>query len=71
MGIDSVRFPINLTKSTSVQHTCKCLHQAVRGMRTADKELVWAVQRGTLLHRNWGLWLSPLPLQCMELRTEK
>lgn len=61
MAIDSLPFPINLTQSTSLQPTWKGLHQAVRGMLTADKELIWAVLRGTLLHRIWGLWLSPLP----------
>lgn len=44
------------------------LDQAVRGMHAADKELIQAVLRGTLLHRFWGLWLSPLPLHCTELR---
>lgn len=70
MGMDSVPFPINLTKSTSVQPTWRCLDQAERGRCGADKELIWAVLRGTLLHRIWGLWLSPFPLHCTELRGE-
>lgn len=37
----------------------------------ADKELIQAFLRGTLLHRIWGLWLSPLPLHCTELRREQ
>lgn len=71
MGIDSMPFPINLTKPTAVQPTWRCLHQAVRGMHTADEELTWGVLRGTLLHRIWGLWLSTLPPHCTELRGEE
>lgn len=69
--MDSVPFLINLTKYTSVQPPWRCLDQAVRGMHMADKELIQAVLRGTLLHRIWGLWLSPLPLHCTELRREQ
>lgn len=67
--MDSVTFPINLTKSTSVQPTWRFLDQAVRGMHPTDKELMQAVLRGTLLHRIWGLWLSPLCTT--ELRGER
>ncbi|XP_023606384.1 dol-P-Man:Man(5)GlcNAc(2)-PP-Dol alpha-1,3-mannosyltransferase isoform X1 [Myotis lucifugus] len=68
--MDSVPFPINLTKSTSVQPTWRCLDQLVRGMHAADKERIQVVLRGTLLHRIWGLWLSPLLPHCTELRGE-
>lgn len=68
--MDSVPFPINLTKSTSVQPIWRCPDQVVKGMHMADKELIRAVLRGTLLHRIWGLWLSPLVLHCAELRGE-
>lgn len=70
MQMDSVTFPINLTKSTSVQRTWRFLDQAVRGMHITDKELMQAVLRGTLLHRIWGLWLSPL-LHYSELRGDR
>ncbi|XP_019524278.1 PREDICTED: dol-P-Man:Man(5)GlcNAc(2)-PP-Dol alpha-1,3-mannosyltransferase isoform X1 [Hipposideros armiger] len=71
MQMDSVPSLINFTKSISVQLSWRCLDQAVRGMYTADKELIQAVLRGTLLHRIWGLWLSPFPLHCIELRGEQ
>lgn len=35
----------------------------MRDRHVADKELIKTVPRGTLLHRIWGLWLSPLLLQ--------
>lgn len=71
MQMDSVPSLINFTKSISVQLSWRCLDHAVRGMYTADKELIQAVLRGTLLHRIWGLWLSPFPLHCIELRGEQ
>lgn len=64
--MDSVPYPINLTKSTSVQPARKCLDKDGRAMHMADKEFIQAILRGTLLHKVWELWLSPLPLHCIE-----